>query len=55
MINCSHLIHRFGQSSRDLGNLVEIVVYYLLIKSMAYIGYQDWFRMVSALVYMVKH
>ena len=34
----------------DLGNLVEIVVYYLLIGGMACLGCKDGFPMVSVLV-----
>ena len=37
----------------DLGNLVEIVVHYLLIGGMTYLGRQDRFPMVSALVYVM--
>ena len=37
----------------DLGNLVEIVKHYLLIKGMTWLGYQDRFPMVSALVYVM--
>ena len=37
----------------DLGNLVEIVVHHLLIEGMTYLGHQDGFPMVSALVYVM--
>ena len=37
----------------DLDNLVELVVYYLVIGGMACLGYSDEFPMVSALVYMM--
>ena len=37
----------------DLGNLVKIVVYYLLIGGMTYLGHQDGFPIVSALVYVM--
>ena len=39
----------------DLGNLVEIVMYYLLIGRMTYLNHHDKFPMVSALVCMVTH
>ena len=39
----------------DLGNPVEIVVYNLLIRGMTYLGHQDDFPMVRALVWMVTH
>ena len=38
-----------------LGNLLEVVVYHLLIGGMAGLGYWDEFLMVSALVCMVAH
>ena len=38
-----------------LDNLVEIVVHYLLIGGMTYLGYQNDFPMVSALMCMVTH
>ena len=37
----------------DLGNLVEIVVHYLLIGGMTYLDCRDEFLMVSALVYVM--
>ena len=37
----------------DLGNLVEIIVDYLLIGGMTYLGRLDEFPMVSALVYVM--
>ena len=37
----------------DLGNLVEIVIYHLLIKMVTYLGHRDGFPMVSALVYVM--
>ena len=37
----------------DLGNLVEIVVHYLLIGGMTYLDRRDEFLMVSALVYVM--
>ena len=37
----------------DLGNLVETVVYQLLIWGMACLNYQDGFPMVSTLVYVM--
>ena len=39
----------------DLGNLVETVVHYLLIKGMACLGYQDEVFMVNALMYITAH
>ena len=36
----------------DLGNPVETVVHYLLIKMMTYLGRQDKFLMMSAIVYV---
>ena len=38
-----------------LGNLLEVVVYHLLIGGMVGFGYQDEFRMVIVLVCMVTH
>ena len=37
----------------DLGNPVDIVVYYLLIEGMTYLGHQDGFPMVSVLMYVM--
>ena len=37
----------------DLGNPIETVVYHLLIERMTYLGSQDEFLMVSALVYVM--
>ena len=37
----------------DLGNLVEIIVYYLLIGGITCLDHQDEFPMVSALVYVM--
>ena len=39
----------------DLGNLIETIVYHLLIRGMTYFGHRDDFPMVSALVCMVKY
>ena len=39
----------------DLGSLVEIVVYYLIIGGMTCFGCRDKFPMVSTLVSMVIH
>ena len=37
----------------DLGNLVEIEMYHLLIGGMTYLGHQDVFLIVSELVYVM--
>ena len=37
----------------DLGNLVEDVVHYLLIRGMACLGHQDGFPILSALMYVM--
>ena len=37
----------------DLGNLVETIVYYLLIGGMTCLGHRDGFPMVSALMYVM--
>ena len=39
----------------DLGNLVNIIVHYLLIGEMTYLDYLDKFLIVNALVCMVTH
>ena len=39
----------------DLGNPIETIVHYLLIRGMIYFGRQDRFFMVSALMCMVTH
>ena len=38
-----------------LGNPLEVVLHYLLIREMIGLGHQNNFFMVSALVYMVTH
>ena len=37
----------------DLGNLVEIKMYHLLIEGMTYLGHRDGFLIVSELVYVM--
>ena len=37
----------------DLGNPFEIIVHYLQIGYMTYLGYRDGFSIVSALVYVM--
>ena len=37
----------------DLGNPVDTIVHYIIIGMMTYLGYQDKFFMMSALVYMM--
>ena len=39
----------------DLGNPIEIIVHYLLIRGMTCLGFQDEVPMVSALMCMVTH
>ena len=39
----------------ELGNLVETVMYYLIIGGMTDLGYWDGFPMVSVVVCMVTH
>ena len=39
----------------DLGNPLEVVVYYLLIRGMIGLGHRDGFPMISALMCMVTH
>ena len=39
----------------DLGNPVDIVVYYLLIEGMTYLGYPNGFLMVHVLVYVMHN
>ena len=39
----------------DLGNLLEILVHYLLIEGMVCLSHRDRFPMVSTLVCMVTH
>ena len=39
----------------DLGSLVETIVHQLLIREMTYLGRQDRFPMVSALVYVMHN
>ena len=38
-----------------LGNLLEVIVHYLLIRKMVGLGYQDRFLIENALVCMVTH
>ena len=37
----------------DLGNPVETIAHHLLIRGMVYLGCQDEFPMISALVYVM--
>ena len=39
----------------DLGDLIETIMYHLLIGGMTYFGHRDDFPMVSTLVCMVKY
>ena len=39
----------------DLDNVFEIIVYYLLIEMIVYLGHRDRILMVSEPVYMVTH
>ena len=38
----------------DLGNVVETIIHYLLIRGMTYLGHRNGFLMVSALVYEMQ-
>lgn len=38
-----------------LGNLINVVAHYLLIKGETYLGYQDEVFMMCALLYLVTH
>ena len=48
MISDSHSIHGFG-------NPIEIIMHYLFIREMIYLGHLDGFHMMSALMCIVTH